>query len=77
VLTIVVFGASGDLAKKKTYPAIFELYCDGLLPACFYVVGYARSKYTQEAFREKMRSWLSQVTFDSWTGSYVLECQGQ
>jgi glucose-6-phosphate 1-dehydrogenase len=28
-LSIVVFGASGDLAKKKTFPALFALYCKG------------------------------------------------
>lgn len=31
-LTIVVFGASGDLAKKKTLPAIFSLFVEGYLP---------------------------------------------
>eukprot|EP00948_MAST-09A_sp_MAST-9A-sp1_P000183 g183.t1 len=47
--TIVVFGASGDLAKKKTYPALFSLYCAGLLPSNFNIVGYARSaKYLDQ-----------------------------
>ena len=31
-LTVVVIGASGDLAKKKTYPSLFALYCGNLLP---------------------------------------------
>lgn len=43
-LTIVILGASGDLAKKKTFPALFQLYCDGLLPPQINIVGYARSK---------------------------------
>ncbi|KAG5491451.1 hypothetical protein JIQ42_01353 [Leishmania sp. Namibia] len=42
-LTIIVFGASGDLAKKKTFPALFQLYCDGLLPPEFNIIGYART----------------------------------
>nr|CCC93453.1 putative glucose-6-phosphate 1-dehydrogenase [Trypanosoma congolense IL3000] len=43
-LTIVVFGASGDLAKKKTFPALFKLYCNGLIPQTLNIIGYARSK---------------------------------
>eukprot|EP00796_Vickermania_ingenoplastis_P006309 gene6309-4540_t len=43
-LTIVILGASGDLAKKKTFPALFHLYCDGLLPPHTRIVGYARTK---------------------------------
>lgn len=43
-LTVVVLGASGDLAKKKTFPALFQLFCDGLLPPQINIVGYARTK---------------------------------
>ncbi|AYU82340.1 glucose-6-phosphate 1-dehydrogenase / G6PD [Leishmania donovani] len=43
-LTIIVFGASGDLAKKKTFPALFDLYCGGLLPPEVNIIGYARTK---------------------------------
>ncbi|PWU87187.1 putative glucose-6-phosphate 1-dehydrogenase [Trypanosoma cruzi] len=42
-LTIVVLGASGDLAKKKTFPALFQLYCNGMLPRDVNILGYARS----------------------------------
>lgn len=42
-LTIVILGASGDLAKKKTFPALFQLYCSGYLPPKINIVGYARS----------------------------------
>ena len=44
-LTVVVLGASGDLARKKTFPALFTLYCEGLLPSNAQIVGYARSKF--------------------------------
>ncbi|KPA81983.1 glucose-6-phosphate 1-dehydrogenase putative (G6PD) [Leptomonas pyrrhocoris] len=43
-LTVVVLGASGDLAKKKTFPALFQLFCEGLLPPQIKIVGYARTK---------------------------------
>lgn len=54
-VSIVVFGASGDLAKKKTFPALFGLYREGQLPATVNIVGYARSKLTLEDLRERIR----------------------
>ena len=58
VLSIVVVGASGDLARKKIFPALFALYYQGLLPKHVQIVGYARSKTTTEEFREKIYSTL-------------------
>lgn len=40
---VVVLGASGDLAQKKTFPALFALYVAGLLPKDLKIVGYART----------------------------------
>lgn len=57
-LSICVFGASGDLAKKKVLPAIFSLYYDRHLPENFRVFGYARSKMTNEEFKDKIRESL-------------------
>ena len=54
VLSIVVVGASGDLAKKKTYPSLLNLYEENLLPAEFVVYGYARSSKTHEQLREHL-----------------------
>jgi len=56
--SIVVFGASGDLAKKKTYPALFELFGQGLLPRKLRIVGFARSAKSDEDFRASLRSYL-------------------
>uniref|UniRef100_A0A7S0UPW7 Glucose-6-phosphate 1-dehydrogenase n=1 Tax=Polytomella parva TaxID=51329 RepID=A0A7S0UPW7_9CHLO len=58
ILSIVVYGASGDLAKKKTYPAIFALFDKGFLPSKVQIVGYARSSMTDEALRERLRPFL-------------------
>ncbi|XP_017110412.1 glucose-6-phosphate 1-dehydrogenase isoform X1 [Drosophila elegans] len=44
--TFVIFGASGDLAKKKIYPTLWWLYRDDLLPKPTKFCGYARSKLT-------------------------------
>ncbi len=52
---LVIFGASGDLTKRKLIPALYNLALEKRLPERFAVVGYARSDMTHEAFRDKMR----------------------
>ncbi|MFH4977069.1 hypothetical protein AB6A40_003778 [Gnathostoma spinigerum] len=47
----VVFGASGDLAKKKIYPTLWWFFSDGLLPSNIWIVGYARSKLNLKQLR--------------------------
>lgn len=39
--TIIIFGASGDLAQRKLIPALFSLYRKNRLPADFRIVGFA------------------------------------
>ena len=58
-LTVVVLGASGDLSRKKTFPALFELSAAGLLPPHANIVGYSRSEMTHEAFRKKLAEYLN------------------
>ena len=50
---IVVLGASGDLAKKKTFPALFGLFKEGYLPEDLHIIGYARSKLSDEEFKDR------------------------
>ena len=50
--TVVIFGAAGDLATRKLFPALFHLECDGLLHENFAVVGVARRPMTDDAFRQ-------------------------
>ncbi|MCX7805480.1 MAG: glucose-6-phosphate dehydrogenase [Planctomycetota bacterium] len=52
---LVIFGASGDLARRKLIPAIFSLFRGGLLPDDFDIVGFARTPMTDAEFREKAR----------------------
>jgi glucose-6-phosphate 1-dehydrogenase len=47
----VIFGASGDLTKRKLLPAFWHLWHQRMLPEGFALVGYARSPMTDEAFR--------------------------
>jgi glucose-6-phosphate 1-dehydrogenase len=55
---IIVFGASGDLAKKKTFPALFGLYRDGYLPRDVKIVGYARTKMDEAEFHKRATSYI-------------------
>lgn len=57
-VSIVVFGASGDLAKKKTFPALFGLYREGELPSTVNIIGYARSKLSVDELRSRIREHL-------------------
>jgi glucose-6-phosphate 1-dehydrogenase len=53
--TIVIFGASGDLAARKLIPALFNLYRNGGLPSSFRIVGCARTAMDHEEFRAKLK----------------------
>src|ERR1041384_2071531 len=50
--TLTIFGATGDLARRKLLPALYNLAHEGALPERFGLVGNARSEMTDEAFRE-------------------------
>ena len=54
-LTLVIFGASGDLTRRKLVPAFFALHCQGLLPPETSILGFARSEKTDESFRRELR----------------------
>lgn len=57
-VSIVVFGASGDLAKKKTFPALFGLYKDGQLPSNVNIIGYARSDLSIDYLCDSIKLFL-------------------
>src|SRR5690349_11039754 len=50
----VIFGASGDLTRRKLIPALYNLAHSRLLPAGFAVVGFAITDTTSEQYREAM-----------------------
>jgi glucose-6-phosphate 1-dehydrogenase len=52
---LVIFGATGDLTGRKLAPAIYNLGREGMLPANFSCVGFARREKTHEAFREELK----------------------
>ncbi|KAM7267870.1 hypothetical protein ACFE04_010036 [Oxalis oulophora] len=58
-LSIIVLGASGDLAKKKTFPALFNLYIQGFLQSNeVHIFGYARTKISDDDLRNRIRGYL-------------------
>lgn len=60
-LSIIVLGASGDLGKKKTFPALFNLYRQGFLPSNeVYIFGYGRSNMADDDLRDRIRGYLPQ-----------------
>ncbi|KAI1909359.1 Glucose-6-phosphate 1-dehydrogenase [Ophidiomyces ophidiicola] len=61
---IVVLGASGDLAKKKTFPALFGLYRNKFLPKDIKIIGYARTKMDHAEFIKRVRSYIKVPTKD-------------
>lgn len=52
---MVLMGASGDLSRRMVVPALFRLSRRGILPPGFRLVGYARTVWTEDEFREVMR----------------------
>lgn len=53
--TIVIFGVTGDLSRRKLLPALFDLYSQGQLPEQFCVLGFSRSEMSDESFRALVR----------------------
>ena len=62
---LVLFGASGDLTKRKLVPALYNLVREKLLPEQFAVVGFARRDTASEDFREQMRRNLVEYAADA------------
>ena len=55
---VTIFGASGDLTRRKLIPALYKLFLQDLLPERFAVVGVGRKPFTDEIFREQMSAAL-------------------
>src|ERR1700750_2497576 len=58
--TLVIFGASGDLTKRKLLPALYQLSRGQRLPARFNVIGVARTPMSDDEFRQYLQGSLSE-----------------
>jgi glucose-6-phosphate 1-dehydrogenase len=60
--TLVIFGATGDLAKRKLLPAIYNLAHEGALPERFNLIGSSRGEMSDEDFRNMARDSIGQFS---------------
>ena len=57
---VVIFGASGDLTRRKLLPAFWHLYLEGMLPEGVAIVGYARTDMSDDEWRTYAREQIEQ-----------------
>jgi glucose-6-phosphate 1-dehydrogenase len=60
--TLVIFGATGDLARRKLVPALYNLAHDGALPERFHLVGVARREKAHEDYRAECEQAIRQFS---------------
>ncbi|MCU1286108.1 MAG: glucose-6-phosphate 1-dehydrogenase [Acidobacteriales bacterium] len=58
---LVIFGATGDLTKRKLIPAIYDLSCEGCMDDKFRILGVGRSAMSDDEFRASMRDAMTQA----------------
>jgi glucose-6-phosphate 1-dehydrogenase len=63
---IVLFGALGDLSKRKLLPGLFHLDRAGLMPANYRIIGTSRKGGTADAFRDVARKAVGTAAGDTW-----------
>ncbi|MEH7386077.1 glucose-6-phosphate dehydrogenase [Bacillus sp. JJ1521] len=54
-MTFVLFGSTGDLAKRKIFPALYNLYVDKKLPKPISIIGLGRAELSQKDFQERVK----------------------
>ena len=59
-VVFVLFGATGDLARRMVLPAVYRLACEGLLPRRWLLVGNGRGDITHESFRGRVHDALTE-----------------
>src|SRR3954470_1002145 len=60
--TLVIFGATGDLARRKLLPALYNLAHEGALPERFNMVGVSRREQSDDDFREFARESITEFS---------------
>ena len=59
---MVIFGASGDLTKRKLLPALANLAQEGLLSQQFAIIGFSFDSMTTDSFREQLTAEMKEFT---------------
>lgn len=60
--SIVIFGATGDLARRKLMPALYNLARDNYMPPVFNIIGFARRPRTDDQIRDEYRKAVSEFS---------------
>lgn len=66
-VTLMIFGASGDLTARKLIPALYQLHANGFLPEKSAIIGVARRDIPDETFRETMRQSVKEFRKDEFS----------
>ncbi len=64
--TIVIFGASGDLTRRKLIPALYNLYCKDRLSEAWRIVGVSRSAMSDDEFRDHVEAGVKEFAGDDY-----------
>src|SRR5438270_12698596 len=72
---MIIFGATGDLTRKKLMPALFSLYKEKEFPEDFFIVGFARREYSAEAFADTFSELSTDPQWESFS-SHIYYQQG-
>jgi glucose-6-phosphate 1-dehydrogenase len=67
--SLVIFGVTGDLSRKKLMPAVYDLANRGLLPAGFALVGFARREWKNQDFGKVVKEAAKQYARTPWNES--------
>jgi glucose-6-phosphate 1-dehydrogenase len=67
-VSIVIFGASGDLTQRKLVPSLFNLFRKERIPKQFCIVGYGGTAFTNEQFRSHLEEGMKEFASFEYTG---------
>ena len=70
---ILVFGATGDLAKRKLFPAFYNLYLDGRMPEKFEIIALGRAESSDETYRSNVSNNLTAFSRNKITSDKVYQ----
>lgn len=68
-ISLIIFGASGDLTQRKLIPALYNNFKKGRLSACANIVGVARRDFSDETFRQRLLTGVKQFSGDTFDQS--------
>jgi glucose-6-phosphate 1-dehydrogenase len=72
-ISIIIFGATGDLTHRKLIPALYNQFKKGRLPEKINIIGVSRTEYSHEAFRELEEKGLREFAPDSFDDATWLQ----